>query len=108
MPRVACGPEECGWWDELDPGVKPYVHALREQGVQTIESCDGGPGHSYPEPTIAFSGPDGEGWRALSMAIFLQMPVRSLRRSWRMEGGKPIGPEWELTFYLPSSLSAAQ
>ena len=29
---------------------------LRENGVETVESCQGGAGHAFPEPTIKFSG----------------------------------------------------
>jgi hypothetical protein len=36
----------------LDPGIEAYVRALVDEGVETSESCEGGPGHAYPEPTI--------------------------------------------------------
>ncbi len=29
----------------LDPGIADYVIALREAGIETFESCEGGPGH---------------------------------------------------------------
>ncbi len=28
------------------------VEVLRAAGVETFESCEGGAGHSYPEPTV--------------------------------------------------------
>jgi hypothetical protein len=34
----------------LDPGIAEYVRVLLAQGVETFESCQGGPGHAYTEP----------------------------------------------------------
>jgi hypothetical protein len=28
------------WLPELDPGVAPYVGALRAEGIDTFESCE--------------------------------------------------------------------
>lgn len=36
----------------LDPGVAGYVRILRDAGVETFESCEGGLGHALPEPTV--------------------------------------------------------
>jgi hypothetical protein len=35
----------------LDPGIAKAVKILNKFGIQTYESCQGGAGHSYPEPT---------------------------------------------------------
>ena len=32
----------------LDPGIAGAVAVLREAGVETFESCEGGHGHAYP------------------------------------------------------------
>lgn len=45
----------------LDPGIRDAVVALRRGGVETFESCQGGAGHAYPEPTIRFFGGQPEG-----------------------------------------------
>lgn len=42
--------------ENLDPGIKRWVEILNGQGVMTFESCEGGEGHSFPEPTIRFHG----------------------------------------------------
>jgi hypothetical protein len=34
-------------------------------GVGTIESCEGGPGHAFPEPRVRLAGGKSEGCRAL-------------------------------------------
>ena len=82
----------------LDDGVAEYVHALRAAGVETFESCEGGPGHAYPEPTVRFFGERAAGWKALSAAHVLDLPVLALRRTWPINDGEPNGPYWEMVF----------
>lgn len=83
----------------LDPGIRRYVLLLRANGVETYESCEGGDGHSFPEPTVRFHGEHAEGFRALSVALSLRFPVADLRRRWSVQDGEPTGPNWEMTFY---------
>lgn len=90
----------------LDPGIAPAVEALRAAGVETFESCDGGEGHAYPEPTVRFHGDRAEGLRALSVALRAGLPVYNLHRVWRIEDGEPTGPWWELVF-LPKPVASA-
>lgn len=87
----------------LDPGIAPFVEALQAEGVETFESCEGGPGHAFLEPTIRFHGGQGEGHRALGLALGMGLPVAELRRSWPVQDGEPTGPCWELTFYRPAT-----
>jgi hypothetical protein len=82
----------------LDQGIVEAVKVLREAGIETFESCEGGPGHSFYEPTIRFHGERVEGFRALALALEAGLDVYTLRRVWRMEDGEPTGPWWELTF----------
>jgi hypothetical protein len=89
-PRVAL---------QLDFGVRKTVERLREAGVETFESCEGGSGHSYPEPTIAFHGGPGAGWHALSLCIAWGLPVLALRREWNvLDRNEPTGPDWKIVF----------
>lgn len=81
----------------LDPGVEHAVVALRTAGVETFESCEGGSGHAYPEPTVRFHGNQAEGFRALAAAMAACLPVAELRRVWPIHDGEPTGPWWELT-----------
>jgi hypothetical protein len=83
---------------ELDAGIAPYVEALRAAGVETVESCEGGPGHAAVEPTVWFHGERAEGFRALAVCVQHQLPVAALRRSWPILDGEPTGPYWELVF----------
>lgn len=85
--------------DGLDPGIAPFVEILWTTGIDTYESCEGGPGHSYPEPAIRFDGGRGEGFRALAAAVAHDLPVRALRRFWSVDrSGEPTGPYWEMSF----------
>jgi hypothetical protein len=82
----------------LDPGIRSAVCALVTAGVETFESCEGGEGHAYPEPTVRFHGDHAEGLRALAAAMQASLPVRELRRVWPVVENEPTGPWWELTF----------
>lgn len=84
----------------LDAGITEAVCALRAAGVETYESCEGGPGHAYPEPAVRFHGDLPEGYRALAAALSARLPVRELRRVWVVRGQEAAGPWWELTFTL--------
>jgi hypothetical protein len=82
----------------LDPQIENLVLVLRAAGVETFESCQGGQGHAYPEPTVRFHGGTAEGLRALAAAMDGRLPVSALRRVWPVIDGEPTGPWWELTF----------
>jgi hypothetical protein len=86
--------------DCLDPGIRSIVMRLREYGVETFESCQGGAGHAMLEPTVRFFGGQAEGPRAFASAHMLGMHVRELRRYWVVLDGELVGPQWELTFEL--------
>ena len=82
----------------FDGGIEKQVITLREAGVETFESCEGGEGHAYPEPTIRFHGDRAEGLRAVAIATRARLAVSELRRVWPMLDGDLTGPWWELTF----------
>lgn len=83
----------------IDAGIARAVAALQAADVETFESCQGGAGHAFPEPTIRFHGDAVEGHRALVAALAATLPVDSLRRVWTVIDGEPTGPSWELTFF---------
>lgn len=82
----------------LDPGIRRAVEVLRAAGIETFESCEGGEGHAYAEPTVRFHGHRDQGFKALAAAMEWGLPVRDLRRTWPVYDGEPTGPWWELTF----------
>lgn len=70
-----------------------------ENGVEAFESCEGGPGHSFPEPTIRFCGNPSAGWRAVSVCLDYGFKLSELRRVWNvLDLNDPTGPYWEVTF----------
>jgi hypothetical protein len=85
----------------LDDGISKIVITLVKNGVETFESCEGGRGHSFPEPTVRFEGGASEGLRALAIALENGLPVSRLRRTWGMIDGSIHGPWWEMTFWPP-------
>jgi hypothetical protein len=86
----------------LDKGIEKAVLVLQSAGVVTYESCEGGPGHCFPEPTVRFNGDLQDGLRAVSAALDAGLKVWQLRRVWRMNAGELEGPCWDLVF-LPST-----
>lgn len=82
----------------LDEGIREIVITLVANGIETFESCQGGPGHSFPVPTVRFEGSSSEGLRALSVALENGLPVYTLRRTWGVVDGLIHGPWWEMTF----------
>lgn len=83
---------------QLDAGIRHAVIALRQPGIETFESCQGGPGHAFPEPTIRFHGEIADGYKAVAVAMECGLPIAELRRVWTMNDGELRGPCWELTF----------
>jgi hypothetical protein len=83
----------------LDPGIRAYVERLQESGIETFESCEGGPGHAYPEPTVRFYGTPEAGWRAVGICLAYGLPIQFLRRIWYvLDRNEPSGPYWEIVF----------
>jgi hypothetical protein len=85
----------------LDEGIAHAVTVLRRAGVPTYESCEGGSGHAFPEPTVRFGGNMAEGFAALAVAMQhpeIGLRVYELRRVWRIDDGEPTGPWWDLVF----------
>jgi hypothetical protein len=87
------------FFDELDSGIAATVAILRWHGVETCQSCQGGPGHSYPEPTVDFVGDDGAGMRALGIATMYGLRVQALRRSWNVQNSQLFEVVWQLVFW---------
>ncbi len=81
----------------LDAGIRDAVLVLQRHGVETFESCEGGDGHPFPEPTVRFHGDGSEGFRALAIAQQNGLRVDQLRRYYQIQSGEPAGPYWELT-----------
>jgi hypothetical protein len=82
----------------VDAGIRRAVRVLWSNGVETTESCEGGRGHAFSEPTVRFHGGQAEGFRALGIALQNGLKVVELRRYWSVRDGEPVGPHWEMIF----------
>lgn len=89
----------------LDKGIAKYVEVLRADGIETYESCEGGKGHSYPEPAVRFHGGSGEIFRAFAIAKQHGFPVCCIRRIWTITDGEPTGPFGEIVFFVRTEVN---
>ena len=85
-------------YGQIDAGIRRAVKALHDGGIETFESCEGGKGHPFFEPTVRFHGGREEGFRALAVALQCGLHVSELRRYYVIQAGEPVGPHWEMTF----------
>jgi hypothetical protein len=88
-------------WGDLDPLIRPIVKVLWEEGVETYECCQGGLGHTYPEPAVRFYGGKGEGLRVMAVALAYNLHPTELRRFYTVQDGEIVGPDWEICFHIP-------
>lgn len=82
----------------IDPGITRAVRAMWAAGVECFESCDGGDGHSFKQPTVRFHGGQSAGWRALTACAEIALPVYEIGRVWDVIDGEPTGPHWQIMF----------
>lgn len=80
----------------LESGVKNAVITLINNGIITYESCQGGEGHLYKEPTIRFSGDRTEGMKAYHILVSNGFSVVSISRIWVNMDEELTGPNWEI------------
>ena len=92
----------------LDRWISYAVKVLRDAGIETFESCHGGKGHAFNDPTVRFHGGPAEGFRAFAAAVEVGLPVYALRRFWAVSGGELSGPHWEIVFHPLSRLVKIQ
>lgn len=81
----------------IDIGMVPIISLLLARGVETFESCEGGEGHAFYEPTIRFHGSKEEGYRVVALLSQNGYRVAELRRYWSFIEGELTGPQWEVT-----------
>jgi hypothetical protein len=82
-----------------DLGIVRAVKILPDVGIGTVQSCEGGEGHSYPEPTVEFVGGRSENWKAAHALLQFGLPIRRMGQIWKWNEGVPEGPIWAVTFW---------
>lgn len=84
--------------DSLDKGIEKAVGILMANKVETFESCQGGVGHCFAEPTIHFYGNKNEGIRVAYICLQENLPVFKIGRAFHVSGGEITTPFWEVVF----------
>lgn len=64
----------------IDTGILPALKILRAFGFDTFESCEGGKGHAFPDPTIKFWGDEFDCIRAYELCEQFGLNVFRARR----------------------------
>lgn len=67
----------------IDKRILPAVQVLNEHGFKTFESCEGGHGHAFIEPTVRFIGSELDLIRAYEICKLYDLPVYEVRRVYR-------------------------
>ena len=80
----------------LDPLIEPVVKLLNEHHITTTQSCQGGFGHSYDEPTVAIAGGIEEALHAASLLITYGYKVRRLVSYMDFTRNFPTELGWEI------------
>jgi len=66
--------------DNLDDIIRPAVKIMLEHGFYTFESCQGGEGHAFTEPTIRFEGTEFDLIIAYELCTHYKLNVSCVRR----------------------------
>ena len=84
----------------LDPGIRFAVRVLHAAGIETCQSCQGGAGHAYDQPTVDMvaSAADARGFAALHALHAYGLPVAELALVWPIRHGLPYEHLWRVTF----------
>lgn len=106
-PRRGLSAPESEWFPEefapddshlrMDKGIREAVLILRRGGVETFESCEGGPDHAFAEPTVRSDADAWARYHAFAVAMQNGLRVAALRRVYDAIEGQLHGPFWELT-----------
>ena len=80
----------------IDPMIRPLVRLLRDNGIETTESCQGGEGHGGGWPWVTF-----EGDRVWAMALAGQAArVWMMEQCFEVVGGQlPDTSFWRMNLY---------
>jgi len=83
----------------IDAGIRFAVRVLHADGIETCQSCEGGQGHAYEEPSIDLraDGPHrASGFRALSALADYGLHVRRVELVWDVVDDLPTERIWRI------------
>lgn len=86
------------WYDLLDTGIRFPVKVLHAYGFETCQSCEGGDGHSYPEPTVDLVGSaeTTPGFAALHYLNAYGLDVQAVAQVWDVAHGRIHEVVWRV------------
>lgn len=58
-----------------------------------------GTAHGERQVTVSWEGGRSDGWRIFAEMLDANLPVRALRRCWRVMEGELTGPQWEIELW---------
>lgn len=92
------------WYQNLDEGIRFAVLVLHAAGIETCQSCQGGEGHAYHEPTVDLVAGHGDAWgfKALAALEDYGVSVRSVSLVWNISRGLPYEKLWRLVLNRPA------
>lgn len=87
-------------YKDLDAGIRFAVRVLHAAGFETCQSCQGGKGHPYYEPTVEMvaTSDDARGFGALDALRGYGLPVSQIAITWPVHNGYPYEKNWTITF----------
>lgn len=92
------------FYQNIDAGIRFAVRVLHAAGgIETCQSCEGGPGHAYDRPSIDIvaQGNDATGFAALAALTAYGLDVRDVSLVWSIQNGLPFEKLWRITFWKP-------
>ena len=88
----------------VDDGIRRAVVILNKHGFKTFESCEGGEGHCFPDPTVCFYGSEFDLMRSYDICSLYHLNVFECRRVFgkspvyrdnELINAEPIGEAWD-------------
>ena len=104
MTRATAPPRDMMWLEKeyrvLDAGIRFAVRVLHASGFETCQSCQGGKGHAYDQPTVEMvaTSNDALGFGALEALYAYGLPVSAIAIVWPVQNGMPYEKNWRITF----------
>lgn len=88
------------WYQDLDAGIRLAVRVLHAAGIETCQSCQGGPGHPRDLPSVDMvaNGEDAIGFRALAALADYGLKVADVAIVWNIRNFLPYEKLWRVTF----------
>jgi hypothetical protein len=92
------------WLLTLDEGIRYYVDVLEKEGIETCQSCQGGPGHCYEQPTVDFYAHNvGAIYKVASIATTYGLPWCDIYLAWSNQDHLMNGPSGRIVFRIDSA-----